>query len=145
MIKTSDRKQGLISSVIGAVLLFIGISCNEWTLGILSTDHVLSAYTKVKIWTLDIFFILAGLSLVNYKKSKKAFLRLSLAHPRTLDALIGIILAVTMLLCAEWGIFHSLNYYQLKKVSDNTRPSFPCKSTRHKIRLNLLSARLDAI
>ncbi len=119
MTKTSSLRKGQLLFAIGLILVCVGIVCNEWILAkAFSKDGILHIYSRVKIWTLDITLILIGSALIKYKKSKEIILQFSRAHPRMLDSLIGVVFTVTMLLCAEWGVFYTLNYYKDKKIED---------------------------
>jgi len=98
----------------GLTLITIGIVCNEWVLtALLSSDNVVEIQNRVAVWLFDLLCIALGLYCIKlgiHRPSRGVLLRFSQSHPRTCACVIGLILTVVMVLCAE-GIFYGLNHY----------------------------------
>lgn len=63
------NKRHRMVMVVGSLLIFIGILCNEWLLiSCFSKDGVIDAKDRIIIWVFDITFIGLGLYFIRYKR-----------------------------------------------------------------------------
>jgi hypothetical protein len=98
--------------VAGWSLVGLGLVCNPLVLAVaFSPDGILEVETKVIIGFFELMLVLAGLTLMHYRKCVSLAdltLRLSRAYPRLVALCFGMVLSLLFLLSAE-GLFYVLN------------------------------------